>query len=118
MVRFIRFAWLITAGLLLSAIPVASQIRFGETSTSGTGTLSSGYTANYGNMTGSSHGWTVGGAATFTGSFHSPNFLSYNFSPYLNQSRANSNFQSISNASGLNLSANIFAGSKFPGSIT
>ena len=69
-------------------------------------------------MTGSSHGWTVGGAALISGSFHSPNFLSYNFSPYLNQSRANSNFQSISNASGVNLSANIFAGSKFPGSIT
>ncbi len=118
MVRFIRFAWLITAGLLLPAIPVASQIQFGETSTRGTGTLSSGYTANYGNMTGSSHGWTLGGAATLTGSFHSPNFLSYNFSPYLNQSRANSNFQSISDASGLNLSVGIFAGSKFPGSIT
>ncbi len=83
-----------------------------------TGTLSSGYTANYGNMTPSTHGWTFGGAGTFSGSFHSPNFLSYNFSPYLNQSRANSNFQSISNASGVNLSANIFAGSKFPGSIT
>ena len=68
-------------------------------------------------MTGSTHGWTAGGAGTFTGYFHSPNFLSYNFSPYLNQSRANSNFQSISNASGLNLSTNIFAGSKFPGSI-
>ncbi|MGC2616405.1 MAG: hypothetical protein WA354_20395 [Terracidiphilus sp.] len=103
---------------MLSAIPAASQIRFGETSTSGTGTISSGYTANFGNMTGSSHGWTVGGAASFSGSFHSPNFISYNFSPYLNQSSANSSFQSISNASGLNLSANIFAGSKFPGSIT
>jgi hypothetical protein len=68
-------------------------------------------------MTESTHGWSFGGAGTFTGSFHNPNFLSYNFSPYLNQSRANSNFQSISNASGLNLSTNIFAGSKFPGSI-
>jgi hypothetical protein len=35
----------------------------------------------------------------------------------LNQSRANSNFQSITAASGLNLSADIFAGSKFPGSV-
>lgn len=100
------------------AIPATAQIRFGETSTSGTGTLSSGYTANYGNMTPSTHGWTFGGAATLTGSFHNPNFLSYNVSPYLNQSRANSNFQSISSASGVNLSTNIFAGSKFPGSIT
>jgi hypothetical protein len=117
-VRSFQVASLITAGLILSGVPAASQIRFGETSTSGTGTLSTGYTANYGNVSGSSsHGWTVGGAASLSGSFHSPNFLSYNVSPYLNQSRANSNFQSISNASGVNLSANIFAGSKFPGSI-
>ena len=33
---------------------------------------------------------------------------------YLNQSRANSNFQSISDASGVNVSANIFGGSKLP----
>jgi len=97
---------------------MAAQIRFGETSTSGTGTLSTGYTATYGNMTGASHGWTYGGVGNFSGYFHNPNFLSYNFSPYLNQSRANSNFQSISDASGVNLSANIFAGSNFPGSIT
>src|SRR5664279_1548371 len=107
-----------TAGFLLLAIPAGAQIRFGETSTSGTGTISSGYTANYGNMTPSNHGWTFGGAATLTGSFHSPNFLSYNVSPYLNQSRANSNFQSISNASGVTASANIFGGSHFPGSVT
>jgi hypothetical protein len=108
---------LVKAGLLLLALPVTAQLRLGETSTSANGTLSSGYTATYGNMTGSSHGWTFGGAGTFSGSFHSPNFLSYTFAPYLNQSRANSDFQSISNASGVNISANIFAGSQFPGSI-
>ena len=100
------------------AIPGSAQIRFGETSTSATGTISSGYTANYGNMTPSSHGWTFSGVGTFTGSFHNPNFLSYNVSPYLNQSRANSNFQSISDASGVNLSASIFAGSRFPGAVS
>lgn len=114
MLRFFQCAAWVTAGLLLMADRAGAQIRFGETSTSGTGTISSGYTANYGNMTTSTHGWTFGGAANLTGSFHSPNFLSYNVSPYLNQSRANSNFQSISDASGVNLSANIFAGSKFP----
>ncbi len=118
MLRFFQCAAWVTAGLLLMANRAGAQIRLGETSTSGSGTISSGYTANYGNMTPSTHGWTFGGAANLTGSFHSPNFLSYNVSPYLNQSRANSNFQSISNASGVNLSANIFAGSKFPGSIT
>lgn len=104
------------AGLPL-VLPVAAQLRLGEASTNANGTISTGYTASYGNLTPSSHGWTVGGAATVSGSFYSPNFLSFNVSPYLNQSRANSNFQSISNASGVNASANIFAGSHFPGSI-
>lgn len=103
---------------MLPWVPAAAQIQLGETSTNGSGTLSTGYTASYGNMTGSSHGWTLGGAGNFSGYFHSPNFLSYNFAPYLNQSRSNSDFQSTSDASGLNFSTNIFAGSKFPGSIT
>src|SRR5579859_3903300 len=115
--RSLRVAWIASVGITLLEIPMAAKIRLGETSTHGTGSVSSGYTATYGNMTGSSHGWTYGGAGSFSGYFHSPNFLSYDFSPYLNQSRANSNFQSITAASGLNLSANIFAGSKFPGSV-
>lgn len=118
MVRTFRFACLMIATLPPLTIPASAQIRLGETSTKATGTISSGYNATYGNMTESSHGWTFGGAATFSGSFHNPNFLSYDFSPYLNQSRANSNFQSISNSSGLNLSTNIFSGSHFPGSIS
>ena len=117
MLRLFRIGLFVPAAFLLLDSNLAAQIKLGETSTSGDGTISSGYSATYGNMTQSTHGWTVGGAATFAGSFHSPNFISYNFSPYLNQSRANSNFQSISNASGFNLSANIFAGSKFPGSL-
>jgi hypothetical protein len=115
--RSIRIASVLASGILLGGVCLHAQLKWGETSTRGTGNLSSGYTATYGNMAQSTHGWTLGGAGTFSGSFHSPNFLSYNFSPYLNQSRANSNFQSISNASGLNLSTNIFAGSKFPGSV-
>ena len=115
--RSIRFSIVLTAGILINGLSLHAQLKWGETSTRGTGNLSTGYTATYGNMAQSAHSWTLGGAGTFSGSFHSPNFLSYNFSPYLNQSRANSNFQSISNASGLNLSTNVFAGSKFPGSI-
>jgi len=51
-------------------------------------------------MTSSDHTWSLGGTANLSGSFHSPNFLSFNVGVYLNQSRANSNFQSISDASG------------------
>ena len=117
MARSIRVARVLVAGVFLSGMSLHAQLKWGETSTKGTANLSSGYSATYGNIAQSSHGWTMGGSGTFSGSFHSPNFLSYNFSPYLNQSRANSNFQSITNSSGLNLSANIFAGSKFPGSV-
>ena len=109
---------LLLLGVLLLSAPVAAQVKIGETSTTANGMLSTGYTATYGNMTSSSHGWTIGGVANFAGSYHSPNFLSYNVSPYLNQSRANSNFQSISDASGVNASVTLFAGTAFPGSIS
>jgi hypothetical protein len=104
--------------LLLLALPVAAQVRYGDFTSNFSGTIASGYTADYGNLTGSTHNWTVGGSATAAGSFYTPNFLSYNASFYLNQSQANSNFQSISDASGVNVTTNIFGGSHFPGSIS
>jgi len=114
----LQVAFVVQASFLLFVLPVPAQLQFGETTNKANGTISSGYTASYGNMADSTHGWTIGGAANLTGSFHDPNFLSYNASFYLNQSRANSNFQSISDASGFNISTNIFNGSKFPGSIS
>jgi hypothetical protein len=105
------------AAVLLAALPAAAQVKLGETTNTANATISSGYTATYGNMVESTHGWTVGGAGTFAGSYYSPNFLTYSISPYLNQSRANSNFQSISNASGVNANVNLFSGSHFPGSV-
>ena len=112
-----RFAWFSQAVILLLAWPLAAQVRFGEVSTNMNGNISTGYTADFGNMTSSDHGWTVGGETSLSGSFHSPNFLSFNANLYLNQSRSNSNFQSISNASGVDFGANIFAGSEFPGAV-
>jgi len=114
----LRVASFVLPALLLLPWPALAQIRLGEVSTNLNGTVSSGYTANYGNQTSSGHGWTVGGVANLAGSFYSPNFLSFSVAPYLNQSRANSNFQSISSASGINLSSNIFSGSHFPGSLS
>lgn len=110
-------AWIALAGFLLLAIPSSAQIKVGQLSTDLSGLLAPGYTADYGNQTASDHTWTVGGAANFTGSYYTPNFLSFNVGLYLNQSRANSDYQSISDASGINASANIFGGSRFPGSI-
>jgi len=93
------------------------QLQFGDFSTSLNGTVSTGYSADYGNEINSSHGWGVGGSGTLAGSYYSPNFVSFNVSPYYDQSRANSNYQSISDASGVNVGTNIFSGSHFPGSI-
>jgi hypothetical protein len=60
------------------ALPAAAQIRTGEVSSSLNGVFSPGYTADFGNMTGSDHGWTIGGVANYSGSYHNPNFLSFN----------------------------------------
>jgi len=82
------------------------------------GTISAGYSATYGNQTGSTHDWGLGGTGTLSGDYYSPNFLSFNFSPYYNQSQANSNFQSITQSTGFDFSSSIFGGSEFPGSIS
>jgi hypothetical protein len=113
-----RVAWLVQAGLLLTGRTVVAQVKFGDFTTSLTGTVSPGYSAEYGNQIGSSHNWALAGAGTMSGNYYTPNFLSYNASFYVNQSRANSDFQSISNASGVNLNTSIFGGSRFPGLIS
>lgn len=95
----------------------AAQVQFGDLRLSMNGTVAPGYSATSSNEPeASSHSFDFGGAATLTGSYHSPNFLSFNSNLYLNQSRANSDFQSISNASGVDLTTTIFAGSQYPGS--
>ena len=114
----LRIARALPAALLLLTWPVAAQLKTGEVSTSLNGTIAPGYSADYGNMTTSDHSWVLGGAGNLTGSFHDPNFLSFNVGFYLNQSRANSDFQSISDASGINATTTIFGGSHFPGSVS
>ena len=113
----LRVAWLNLAGLSLLALPVAAQVQVGELTTHLNGTIAPGYSADYSNVSGSDHSWALGGVANLSGFFYNPNFLSFDVGLYLNQSRANSDFQSISDASGVNASANIFGGSHFPGSV-
>jgi len=113
-----RVALLVQAGILLLASPLAAQVKFGQFSTNLNGMVSSGYTADFGNQTSSDHNWAVGGTANLNGNYYKPAFLSYTGTFFLNQSRANSDFQSISNASGFSASSNIFGGSRFPGSIS
>ena len=115
--NWLRVACVGQLGIAL-AFPGAAQLKVGQLSTHLTGTVSPGYSAEYGNQTSSSHSWAIGGAGTLTGNYYTPNFLAFNAGFYLNQSRANSNFQSITNASGVDISSSIFGGSHFPGSVS
>ena len=115
--RHFRVACTVLAGLLIFALRATGQVQAGDLSMNMSGVVSAGYNGEYGNTIGSSHGLDLGGSGTLTGSFYDPNFLNFNFSPYYNQSRANSNFQSIFQTSGFNLTSGIFSGSHFPGSI-
>jgi hypothetical protein len=113
----LRHTGLLLAGLLLLVLSAVGQVRFGEFSTNLNGNLSAGYNGNYGNQIDSDHSLGVGGSGTFSGFYYNPNFVSFAVSPYLNQARDNSTYQSISDASGVNFESTIFGGSHFPGSI-
>jgi hypothetical protein len=102
---------------LLLALPVSAQLQVGEVSSTMSGVISAGYNGDYGNQINSDHSLSVGGSGTLSGFYYNPNFVSFTVTPYMNQSRDNSAYQSISDASGVNFSSNIFGGSHFPGSI-
>lgn len=106
--------------LLTSGIwhPAAAQVKVGDLTTDLSGSLSGGYTADYGNLTASDHGVTAGGTATLTGAYYNPNLLSFNIQPFYNQSRTNSDFQSITDSSGVNANVSLFSGTNFPGTIS
>ena len=104
--------------VLLLALPAAAQVTVGDNlSMNLNGVVSVGYNDNWGNMIDSSHSINFGGNGTLSGFYYDPNFLNFNFSPYFNQSQANSASKSIFDTSGFEFSSNIFAGSHFPGSI-
>ncbi|MGA8869381.1 MAG: hypothetical protein WB510_20565 [Candidatus Sulfotelmatobacter sp.] len=115
----IQWAGCVLAGVLLLALPAAGQLEVGDNLNMNlNGTLAGGYTGDFGNLVPSSHNLTASGTGTLSGSYYNPNFLSFNVSPYYGQSRANSNFQSVFDSSGVNAAASIFSGSHFPGSVS
>jgi hypothetical protein len=79
------------------------------------GVLNGGYTASYGDQIPSNHGLDFGGSAVLSGSYYNPNFINFNVNPYYDQSRADSEFQSLTNSSGVIGNANFFTGTRFPG---
>jgi hypothetical protein len=110
---------LVLAGLLMAALAARAQVQVGDNLNMNlNGTLSFGYTADYGNLTASDHGLTAGGNANLTGYYYSPGLATFNIQPFYNQSRSNSSFQSISDASGINANISLFNGTHYPGSIS
>ncbi len=107
------------AWVLVLALPAAGQLEVGKNlSMDLNGSLGVGYSDDYANLFSSSHSLVGSGSGTLSGSYYNPNFLSFNVSPYYGQSRANSNYQSVFDSSGVNASTSIFSGSHFPGSIS
>ena len=105
--------------VLVMAQIAAAQLNVGENTKLNAGALLSfGYSGAYGDQIPSNHGLTFGLDGKFSGYYYSPNFISFNATPYYNQSRANSNFQSITGASGVNGTADFFSASNFPGSVS
>src|SRR5208282_5470641 len=114
----LRALGFVLAGLVSWGAPLRAQVQVGsETQLSLNGSISTGYSGSMTNEGPDSHGLDFGGTGNLNGSFHSPQFLSFAVVPFFNQSRANSDYQSISDASGVTASANVFGGSQFPGYI-
>jgi len=110
---------LIVIGLLLTVAPAGAQYQLGETDFSKlTGILGSGYSGGFSSQQGSSHQLALNGSASLAGYYYNPNFLSFNVTPYYDQNRANSNYRSVDNSSGVAFSSGIFNGSHFPGSVS
>jgi hypothetical protein len=111
-----RFGWL----AVLAVAPLAvAQVQIGDnTKMNADGLFTVGYAGEYGNQTQSSHGLQFGASGDFSGYYYSPNFLNFNVNPYYNQSKADSDSQSLTNASGVAATANFFTGSHYPGSVS
>lgn len=107
--------------LAILALPstLSAQIKVGDNvHLNASGSFEGGYAGVYGDEIQSSHGINLGLNGSLSGDYFNPNFLNFVLTPYYNQSRDNSSYQSLSGASGIAGTANIFTGSHFPGSVS
>ena len=105
--------------LLILTQFAAAQIQVGDnTHLNAGGLFSVGYAGDYGNQIQSSHALQFGASGTLDGYYYNPNFVNFDVTPYYNQSKADSSYQSLTNASGVAATANFFTGSHFPGSVS
>ena len=116
--RRVVFLYACLAGLLFLACPAAAQLQVGDDlHLNLNGVAQLGYNDDWGNTIESSHSVDFGGSGTLGGYFYNPNFVNFNFAPYVNQSSQNSASRSLFNSSGFEFNSGIFGGSHFPGSI-
>ncbi|HYW37647.1 MAG TPA: hypothetical protein VE957_06000 [Terriglobales bacterium] len=105
--------------LLMTAQLGQAQLGVGEnTKLNAGGLVSFGYAGDYGDAIPSSHGLNIGVDGKLSGYYYNPNFISFTATPYYNESRADSSYQSLTGASGIDGTANFFTGSNFPGSVS
>lgn len=109
----------LTLSLIFSTLSgrVMAQVQLGPLSSNLSGSVTGGYTEENGSG-GSSHGFGAGGIATLNGNYYDPGFLTYTIQPFYNQSWANSDFQSITDSSGISAGSSVFSGSNYPGSVS
>jgi len=111
--------YIIGVAVLVMAQLASAQLNVGEnTKLNAGGLFTFGYSGGYGDLIPSNHGLDLGFDGKISGSYYNPNFLSFEASPYYNQSRADSNYQSLTGAKGINGTANFFSGSHFPGAVS
>src|SRR3989442_488374 len=105
--------WLGLAGLLVFAPCAWAQLQAGENSTLHlNGMASLGYRSVFDSTDTNSLAWGFSG--NLTGEYYDPRFLNFSVSPYINQSRLNSNYYSTTTATGVNAVANFLSGSHTP----
>jgi len=110
---------MILAMAQLAAAQQQQPLSLGEnTKLNGGGLFTFGYQGDYGDNVQSSHGMDLGFDCRVSGYYYNPNFLSFTVTPYYDQSRNDSDSQSLTGSSGVVGSANFFTGSHFPGSVS
>ena len=116
MKRIAQCAWCLLT--LLFPTAVRAQVQVGDDLRIHlNGLLTVGYQDNYGDQIPSNHSLNYSGEGTVAGSYYNENFLNFSVTPYYNQSKADSSFQSLTDASGVTANANFFTGTHFPGNV-
>ncbi len=100
-------------GAAQAQVTVGDDLKF-----QANGSLGYNYSGSFGNQDLSGHGQGLVAEMDAAGYYFHPNFLSFQLRPYYNRNQTNSTSQVINNSSGIGASVGLFAGSRFPGSIS